>query len=56
MDSEVAAVCSVRVARVSWLAKQTHPGEEHRFFAQSHYLVGCRLGKTVLCFLVVGLC
>lgn len=53
MDSEVG---SVRVARVSWPAKQTHPGEEQGFFCTASCLAGCRLGKTILCFLVVGSC
>lgn len=51
MDSEVAAVGSVRVARVSWPAKQTHPGEEQGFFAQPHAWLAADSGRPFCVFL-----
>lgn len=50
-DSEGAAVGSVRVARVSWSAKQTYPGEEQGFFAQPHVWLAADSGRLFRVFL-----
>lgn len=51
VGSEVAAVGSVGAARVSWPAKQTHPGEEQGFFAQPHVWLAVDSGRLFCVFL-----